>query len=167
MHSLIRSVAVALLFPILNAHAQNALLRQLAKEDQASRTGTDVTRTDKERVRLVLEAVGSGKVKTPEDKFNAALVLDHTGMTFCGKKLVSVSPNRIPPRGAGRHVTIRYSGPTNPPPLYSVYNPSGDNSVVCTDFMVTAGQLIVFNIDNKPPPGGMGLTIGFWKNWCS
>ena len=44
-------------------------------------------------MRLVLEAVGSGKVKTPEDKFNAALVLDHTGMTFCGKKLVSVSPD--------------------------------------------------------------------------
>jgi len=53
------------------------------------------------------------------------------------------------------------------PPLYSVYNPSGDNSVVCTDFTVTAGQLKVFNIDNKPPPGGMGLTIGFWKNWSS
>ena len=40
------------------------------------------------------------------------------------------------------------------PPLYSVYNPSGDNSVVCTDFTVTAGQLKIFNIDNNPPPGG-------------
>jgi hypothetical protein len=53
------------------------------------------------------------------------------------------------------------------PPLYSVYNPSGDNSVVCTDFTVTAGQTSTFNIDNKPPPGGMALTIGFWKNWSS
>ena len=53
------------------------------------------------------------------------------------------------------------------PPLYSVYNPSGDNSVVCTDFTVTAGQTKTFSIDNKPPPGGMGLTIGFWKNWSS
>jgi hypothetical protein len=53
------------------------------------------------------------------------------------------------------------------PPLYSVYNPSGDNSVVCTDFTVTAGQTLTFNIDNKPPPGGMALTIGFWKNWSS
>jgi hypothetical protein len=53
------------------------------------------------------------------------------------------------------------------PPLYSVYNPSGDNSVVCTDFTVTAGQTRTFAIDNKPPPGGMALTIGFWKNWSS
>jgi len=53
------------------------------------------------------------------------------------------------------------------PPLYSVYNPSGDNSVVCTDFTVTAGQTLTFNINNTPPPGGMALTIGFWKNWSS
>jgi hypothetical protein len=53
------------------------------------------------------------------------------------------------------------------PPLYSVYNPSGDNSVVCTDFTVTAGQAKVFAIDNQPPPGGMALTIGYWKNWSS
>jgi hypothetical protein len=53
------------------------------------------------------------------------------------------------------------------PPLYSVYNPSGDNSVVCTDFTVSAGQTRAFSIDNKPPPGGMALTIGYWKNWSS
>jgi len=53
------------------------------------------------------------------------------------------------------------------PPLYSVFNPSGDNSVVCTDFTPTAGETKTFNINNQPPPGGMGLTIGFWKNWSS
>jgi plastocyanin len=53
------------------------------------------------------------------------------------------------------------------PPLFTVYNPSGDNSVVCTDFIVTAGQLKTFNIDNTPPPGGRALSIGFWKNWAS
>jgi plastocyanin len=53
------------------------------------------------------------------------------------------------------------------PPLFSVYNPSGDNSVVCADFTVSAGQTLTFNIDNKPPPGGMALTIGYWKNWSS
>jgi hypothetical protein len=53
------------------------------------------------------------------------------------------------------------------PPLYSVYNPSGDNSVVCTDFTVAAGATKTFAIDNKPPPGGMALTIGYWKNWSS
>ena len=53
------------------------------------------------------------------------------------------------------------------PPLYSVYNPSGDNSTVCTDFTATAGQTKTFSIDNKPPPGGLGFTIGYWKNWSS
>jgi hypothetical protein len=53
------------------------------------------------------------------------------------------------------------------PPLYSVFNPSGDNSVVCTDFTVSAGETKEFDINNQPPPGGMGLTIGFWKNWAS
>src|SRR5439155_5644289 len=53
------------------------------------------------------------------------------------------------------------------PPLYSVYNPSGDNSTVCTDFTVTAGQTKTFSINNSPPPGGLAFTIGYWKNWSS
>jgi hypothetical protein len=53
------------------------------------------------------------------------------------------------------------------PPLYSVFNPSGDNSVVCTDFTAAAGETKQFAIDNRPPPGGMALTIGYWKNWSS
>jgi hypothetical protein len=53
------------------------------------------------------------------------------------------------------------------PPLYSVFNPSGDNSVVCTDFTVAAGATKTFTINNQPPPGGLSLTIGFWKNWAS
>jgi hypothetical protein len=53
------------------------------------------------------------------------------------------------------------------PPAFTVFSPSGDNSVICVNFTVTAGQLKVFNIDNTPPPGGMALTIGYWKNWSS
>jgi hypothetical protein len=53
------------------------------------------------------------------------------------------------------------------PPFYVVYNPSGDNSTVCTDFKVDPGQTRPFPIDNKPPPGGLARTIGFWKNWAS
>lgn len=53
------------------------------------------------------------------------------------------------------------------PPSYVVYNPSGDNSVVCTDFTVQPGQAREFAIDNKQPPGGFARTIGFWKNWAS
>jgi beta-propeller repeat-containing protein len=53
------------------------------------------------------------------------------------------------------------------PPFYVVYNPSGDNSTVCTDFTVQPGETKSFAIDNKPPPGGLARTIGFWKNWAS
>jgi hypothetical protein len=53
------------------------------------------------------------------------------------------------------------------PPFYVVYNPSGDNSTVCTDFSVQPGETKSFAIDNKPPPGGLARTIGFWKNWAS
>jgi uncharacterized repeat protein (TIGR01451 family) len=53
------------------------------------------------------------------------------------------------------------------PPFYVVYNPSGDNSTVCTDFTVAPGETKNFAIDNRPPPGGLARTIGFWKNWAS
>jgi hypothetical protein len=53
------------------------------------------------------------------------------------------------------------------PPFYTVYNPSGDNSNVCTDFTVAPGETKVFTINNLPPPGGLARTIGFWKNWSS
>jgi hypothetical protein len=69
------------------------LLRQLAKEDRDSRTGKKVTRTDEERIKLVLSAIGKGEVKDPEDMFNAALVLQHTPFTYCENKLVSASPD--------------------------------------------------------------------------
>jgi hypothetical protein len=54
------------------------------------------------------------------------------------------------------------------PPFFAVFNPSGDNSTVCTDFTVAPpGPTKTFTIDNKPPPGGFARTIGFWKNWAS
>jgi hypothetical protein len=53
------------------------------------------------------------------------------------------------------------------PPLYTVFNPDGDNSTVCTDFTVAAGETKTFAVDNIPPPGGLARTIGFWKNWAA
>jgi hypothetical protein len=53
------------------------------------------------------------------------------------------------------------------PPFFVVFNPGGDNSTVCTDFSVAAGETKSFAIDNQPPPGGLARTIGFWKNWAS
>jgi hypothetical protein len=32
---------------------------------------------------------------------------------------------------------------------------------------VQPGETKRFAIDNKPPPGGLARTIGFWKNWAS
>jgi hypothetical protein len=70
---------------------QTPQLRQLAREDIDSRTGKSVERTDDERLKIVLELVAQGALKGPEDQFDAALVLQHTGMDFCGKRLVSKS----------------------------------------------------------------------------
>jgi parallel beta helix pectate lyase-like protein len=53
------------------------------------------------------------------------------------------------------------------PPFFTVFNPSGDNSTVCTNFTVQPGELKTFMINNIPPPGGLARTIGFWKNWAS
>src|SRR5438067_13012923 len=49
----------------------------------------------------------------------------------------------------------------------SLPNPNVNNLTVCTDFVAQAGQTTTVNVDNTPPPGGMALTIGFWKNWSS
>ena len=78
---------------LTDARAQNPLLRQLAKEDQDSRRGKEFGRTDEERVKIVLSLIGQMEVRTAEDKFNAALVLDHTPFTYCEKRLVSTSPD--------------------------------------------------------------------------
>ena len=71
----------------------NALLAQLLKEDVASRTGDSVARSDEDRIQLVLNELAMGRVRTPEDQFAAALVLDHSPMTFRNEQLVAKSPH--------------------------------------------------------------------------
>ena len=70
-----------------------ALLEQLAREDQAVQRGAEVARTQEQREALVLAELARGNVRTPADRANAALVLQHTGFTFCDKKLVSINPD--------------------------------------------------------------------------
>jgi len=84
-------LAIIAFFLSTAVHAQTPLLRQLAQEDQDSRTGKTIARTDDERRKIVLGFIGKGELKGPEDKFDAALVLQHTGMDFCDKQLVSKS----------------------------------------------------------------------------
>jgi hypothetical protein len=44
---------------------------------------------------------------------------------------------------------------------------SGDNSTLCSNFSVAPGETKSIAVDNRPPPGGLARTIGFWKNWAS
>jgi hypothetical protein len=86
-------LAIALLLCATNGLlAQNSELKALKEEDLAFQLGTrKVTRSDDDRVKLVLELLAKGAAQTPEDKFNAALILQHTPAVTCGKKLVSKS----------------------------------------------------------------------------
>src|SRR5436305_13649466 len=71
---------------------QNAELKKLMEEDQAVRQpGKEITGDD-DRIKQVLELLAKGAAQTPEDKFNAALVLQHTPLTFCEGRLTSESP---------------------------------------------------------------------------
>ena len=55
--------------------------------------GKKVARSDQDRVVLVLEQIGAGNVMTAADRFNAAIVLQHTPMTFRNDSLMGVSPD--------------------------------------------------------------------------
>lgn len=71
----------------------NPLLSELAQEDQLARTGGSPARSDQDRVRLVLAELGSGRVSTPQDRFNSALVLQHSPLTFRDGELAAISPD--------------------------------------------------------------------------
>ena len=66
-------------------------LSELARQDQAVRAGEPDTSSDDARRRRVLELLAEGEVKSPRDKFNAGLVLQHTGLEFRHGELVSLS----------------------------------------------------------------------------
>lgn len=77
--------------------AQNAELKKLAQQDQAERMlppeeARKVGYHDDDRIQLVLEFLAKGTVQTPEDKFYAALILDHTPLGLRDGKLVAKSP---------------------------------------------------------------------------
>ena len=79
--------------PAPAAAAGNALLDEQAREDQAVRRGGSAARNDEDRVKLVMGEIGAGRVRTPADRFNAALVLQHSPMTFRDGALAAISPN--------------------------------------------------------------------------
>jgi len=85
---------IALLLSLSSAvaFASNAELSRLAAEDQAVRSGKADTSSDEARRIRVMELLAAGDVATPQDKFNAGLVLQHTGLEFCEGRLRSISP---------------------------------------------------------------------------
>lgn len=68
----------------------NSELATPAGEDQAVRSGTPVTRTDEARCVRMIDLIARDSVATARDKFNAALVLQHTGLTYCDGALKSL-----------------------------------------------------------------------------
>jgi len=75
--------------------ADNSVLAELARADQADRNNNDPHTGEHDEVRLqrVLGMLGRDSVRTAEDKFNAALILQHTGARFVNDELVSASPD--------------------------------------------------------------------------
>lgn len=74
--------------------SNNKELEQLVVKDQEMRNNDtlDMEPIDKTHRQRVLEMLANGEVITGQDKFNAALLLQHTALIFCNEKLVSISP---------------------------------------------------------------------------
>ena len=88
-----RILAVLLLLSLPGvARADDARLRELARQDQAVRAGQEDTSSDDARRAEVLRLLAQAERLTPRDKFHAALVLQHTGLTVCDGRLVSTNP---------------------------------------------------------------------------
>ena len=66
----------------------------VAREDQGCQSGAQLAHTDQNRVRLVLAELCSGRVHSPADRFNVAIVLQHSPLTFRGDTLVSGDQSR-------------------------------------------------------------------------
>jgi hypothetical protein len=79
--------------PPVDLASSNPLLSALAREDQDARRGGSPARSDLERLRLVIGEIGAGRVHTTSDRTNAALVLQHSPLTFRDNELVAISPH--------------------------------------------------------------------------
>lgn len=68
-------------------------LRQMAAADQASRTppNNPDEAADAVRQRRVLELLANGKIQGPEPEYDAALILQHSGLTFADGKVTALS----------------------------------------------------------------------------
>jgi len=81
----------------INSFSQdNIELTSMVIEDQKMRESDndtiDMEPVDKLHRQKVMQLLAEGKIVTNADKTNAALILQHTALTFCKGKLVSISP---------------------------------------------------------------------------
>lgn len=75
--------------------SDNPQLKELVRIDQQMRqsdTVVEMEPIDKQHRAVVMFLLATGQIKTNTDKFNASLILQHTALTFCNGKLVSISP---------------------------------------------------------------------------
>jgi hypothetical protein len=75
--------------------SDNPQLKELVRIDQQMRqsdTVVEMEPIDKQHRAVVMSLLATGQIKTNTDKFNASLILQHTALTFCNGKLVSISP---------------------------------------------------------------------------
>ncbi|WP_338226276.1 hypothetical protein [Algoriphagus confluentis] len=74
--------------------SDNPKLIELVKKDQEMRSG-DMSGMnagiDLEHRKQVFEMLAKGEIKTAKDKMNAALILQHTNLGYCGEELISES----------------------------------------------------------------------------
>jgi len=73
----------------------NSELEQMVIDDQEIRmSDSDEPMEPKDKIHRhrVMELLSENLIKTPEDKFNAALILQHTALTYCDNELKSISP---------------------------------------------------------------------------
>jgi hypothetical protein len=75
--------------------SDNPELAKMVEKDQEIRSiesDEPLENTDIIHRKRVMELLVEGKIKTEQDKFNAALILQHTALTYCDGKLISLSP---------------------------------------------------------------------------
>ena len=78
-------------------------------------------------------------------------------------RLLSASPERVPP-GAKNVVTIRFSGPSSPPPLFSVYRTDAGPPQLVDRFLGTRGEQTAvwderLESGRPAPPGTYALAV--------
>lgn len=71
----------------------NAEIKVMVQTDQQMRIEgkPGLEEQDEKHRKRIFEMLAAGLVRTPKDKFGAALILQHTGLTYCNGELKSLS----------------------------------------------------------------------------